>query len=95
MPIAHRVTWLISVLLQAQRCQAGAAGLPWIPSRPLILQLQCPFPALAHLAAPPNSVSESAHITSRFCWEEKQQQGPVFFSKQSATECSGPPLTYH
>lgn len=37
--ITHRIAWLISVLLQVQRCQAGAAGLPWLPLRPLILWL--------------------------------------------------------
>ncbi len=47
--ITHHIAWLISVLLQVQRCQAGAAGLPWLPLRPLILWLVSSLPALAHL----------------------------------------------
>ena len=47
--ITHRIAWLISVLLQVQRCQAGAAGLPWLPPRPLILWLVSSLPAPAHL----------------------------------------------
>lgn len=48
--ITHCIAWLISVLLQVQRCQAGAAGLPRRPLRPLILWLVSSLPALAHLA---------------------------------------------
>lgn len=47
--ITHCIAWLISVLLQVQRCQAGAAGLPWLPLRPLILWLVSSLPAPAHL----------------------------------------------
>lgn len=47
--ITHCIAWLISVRLQVQRCQARAAGLPWLPLRPLILWRVSSLPALAHL----------------------------------------------
>lgn len=48
-PITHHIAWLISVVLQVQRCQAGAAGLPWLPVRPLILWLVSSLPSGPHL----------------------------------------------
>lgn len=56
--ITHRVARLISVLLQVQRCQAGAVALPYTPHppRPLILSVGV-FPAVV-LSSPAKCCSQ-------------------------------------